>query len=146
MGIEVELRKMVQASPKSVWSLLASPKAWSTWWPECESASTLDSKALREGSQLRVAIKPGNNLMELEPEVDLFTDERTLSFTHRSALLQCTCVFYLHEKPTGTLVVVQAVSEGLQSFVAKIMGRGHLVQVVLESGLRGLKRLAERME
>lgn len=146
MGIEVELQKMIQASPKSVWSLLASPQTWATWWPECDGARTLDSKAVREGSRLQVTIKPGNNMMDLEPEVDLFTEQRTLSFTHRSVLLQATCVFYLHEKKQGTLVVVQAVAEGLQPLLGRLLGRTHLLNIVLESGLRGLKRLAERME
>lgn len=145
MGIEVELQKMVHASPEAVWSLIASPQTWPSWWQECDSARTADGKAVREGSRLLVAIKPGNRMMQVEPEVDLFTERRTLSLTHRSPLLQTTCSFYLHEKPKGTLVVVQAVSEGIQSTLARFLGRSHLLRVALESGLRGLKRLAERM-
>lgn len=146
MGIEVEQQKMILASPKVVWSLLASPQTWATWWPECDGARTLDGKAVREGSRLQVTFKPGNNMMDLEPEADLFTEHRTLSLTHRSAFLQLTCVFYLHEKSNGTLVVVQAVAEGIHSLVGRLLGRSHLLKISLESGLRGLKRLAERME
>ncbi|MCG8459107.1 MAG: SRPBCC family protein [Holophagales bacterium] len=146
MGIEVELQKLVLASPKSVWALLASPGAWSTWWKEVEHAVAVDHKALREGSQLHLVIRPGNDQIELRPEVDLFTSERTLSLTHRSAMVQATCVFYLAEKRRGTQVDVHLVYSGPGSWLATLFGRRHLAQITLESGLRGLKRLAERME
>lgn len=147
MGIEVQQSKLVVAPAPTVWSLVASPKAWSTWWRECTSCRTLDGKAVREGSQLEIVIDPGTGAGTYVPVVDLFTDEKALSLTHRGSLVQATLVFYLSVKPggRGTEVRVDLVMDGLGPFFGRFLGRATTARIAVDNGLKGLKRYAERM-
>lgn len=145
MGIELDLSKNILAPPDVVWSLLAHPPAWGTWWRDCVSAHTADGRAAREGSTVEVVLKPGEKPSSYKPVIDLFTEHRTLSMTHRSSLSQGTCVWFLNKRPRGTEVRIQLVYEGIGSWWVRLSGRRILIQLAFENQLKDLKKYSERM-
>ena len=145
MGIELELTKKMLAPPDVVWALLGNPSSWSTWWRDCESARISDGRAPREGSTVEVVLKPGQRSYGYKTNIDLITENRTLSVTHRSGLSQSTCVWYLNKKPNGTEVRVQLVYEGIGTWIVRLTGRATLVRLAFENQLKDLKKYTERM-
>ena len=145
MGIELNLSKLILASPDVVWSLLGNPVSWPKWWRDCEAVQYQEGRVPREGTKLEVVVKPGQSVGNYFPVIDLYTEERTLSMTHRGGLSQGTCVWYLNKKPKGTEVRLQLVYEGLGSFIVRLTGRSVLVRLTFENQLKDLKKIAERM-
>jgi hypothetical protein len=145
MAREIDISRSILAPADTVWELLEKPVTWKSWWPECENARILDRGALREGSTIEVTLKPDYRKYDFRPTVDLFTMGKTLSLTHRSWSMGVTACFYLSEKKGGTLVRLQAVAEGLGMLFLTLTGRGALPHQTFDSGLRGLKRVAERL-
>lgn len=145
MAREIDLTRLIQAPPETVWELIEKPVTWKSWWTECENARIVDRGALREGSAIEVSLRPDARAFTLQPTVDLFTFGKTLSLTHRSWSLAATAAFYVSAKSQGTQVRVQAVVEGLAMVLARLTGKGDLPLHVLDSALRGLKRTAERL-
>ena len=145
MGIELDLSKTVLAPPSVVWSLLGEPRSWSTWWRDCVSAQMADGRAPREGSPIQLVLKPGQQESSYEPTIDLYTEDRTLSLTHRSGLSRGTCVWYLNKKRNGTEVRLQLVYEGLGTWWVRLTGRRILVDLAFENQLKDLKKYAERL-
>ncbi len=145
MSIELNLSKKILAPPNVVWSLLGNPVSWPKWWRDCEAVQFKEGRALREGTQLEVVLKPGQSASDYFPTIDLYTEERTLSMTHRGGLSRGTCVWYLNKKPNGTEVRLQLVYEGLGSYFVQWTGRSVLVRLTFENQLKDLKKLAERM-
>ncbi|MEM8934660.1 MAG: hypothetical protein AAGE94_25925 [Acidobacteriota bacterium] len=92
-----------------------------------------------------IILDPGTGALTFQPEVDLFTDQKTLSLTHRSPFTQATCIYYLSSKRSGTEVRIELVMDGLGPFLGRFLGRRITAQVTVESALRGLKRYSERM-
>ncbi len=145
MGIELNLSKLILASPEVVWSLLGNPVSWPKWWRDCEAVQYKEGRAPREGTQLEMVLKPGQSAGSYFPVIDLYTEERTLSMTHRGGFSQGTCVWYLNKKPKGTEVRLQLVYEGPGSFFVRLTGRSMLVRLTFENQLKDLKKIAERM-
>ncbi len=145
MGIEVEQSKMIRSDPEIIWDLLERPEKWSSWWRECVEARITDDRALREGSRLELVLQPVRLRKTLRPVVDLLTERKTLSLTHRSPFLQTTFAWYLVERPDATVVKVEAVANGLFPFLVTIAQQSGVVRHTVQSHLRALKRAAERM-
>ena len=106
------------------------------------AARTVDDKPLREGSSLEVVLQPRIQKLTFWPVVDLLTENRTLSLTHRSFAIQTTLTWYLAEKPNGTQVDVQAVVNGLLPCVLSVLQQRRIVEFTLKGALRGLKKAA----
>ena len=145
MGIEFEQTKVIRSDPEIIWELLERPEKWSSWWPECVAARATDEGTLREGSRLELVVQPFRARWTLRPTVDLLTERKTMSLTHRSALLQTTFGWYLQERPDATLVKGEVVANGLGPFLLTIAQQSSLVRGTVQRNLRALKRAAERM-
>ncbi len=145
MGIEVEQTKIIRADPEVVWDFLERPETWKSWWPDCVEARVTDDGTLREGSRLELVVRPVRLALTLNPIVDLFTERKTLSLTHRSTFIQSTAAWYLHEKPDATHVKAELVFNGLFPFFITIAQRSGTVRASLKRNLLGLKRASERM-
>ena len=145
MGIEVEQTKIIRSDPDIIWDLLGKPERWSSWWQDCVIARTTDDRRLSEGSRLEVVVQPRTMRMTFHPVVDLLTERKTLSLTHRSALLQSTAAWYLQEKPDATVVKAEVVFNGLLPFLITIAQQSRVVRSSVKQNLLGLKRAAERM-
>ncbi len=145
MGIDVDLSTGIRADPDVVWGLLEDASSWSTWWRGCITARAFDDRRLREGSQLELVLQPKLQKFTFKPVVDLLTENRALSLTHRSAFLQTTTAWYLVEKPDRTMVTVQSVFNGVMPFLMSILQQRSSVQLCLKGNLQGLRRAAERI-
>ena len=144
MGIDADLSIQIRADPDVIWGLLEDPAGWSTWWRGCVAAQTIDGRDLREGSELEVVLQPKLQKFTFRPVVDLLTENRTLSLTHRSLFVQTTTGWYLAEKPDRVQVTVQTVFNGLLPFLMSIFQQRNAVQLCLKGNLQGLRRAAER--
>ena len=145
MGIDADLSINVRADAEVIWSLLENPATWHSWWRACVAAHSLDGRTLREGSELEVVLQPKLQKFTFRPVVDLLTENKTLSLTHRSLTVQTTTVWYLAEKPDRTEVNVQALFNGLLPFGMSIFQQRSAVELALRSNLQGLRRAAERI-
>ncbi len=145
MGIDVEISTGIRADPDVIWGLLMDPIGWSSWWRSCVAARTFDDKELREGSELELVLQPKHQKFTFRPVVDLLTEDRTLSLTHRTMFVQTTTAWYLAEKPDRTQVAVQSVFNGLMPFLMSILQQRSTVQLTLKTNLQGLRRTAERL-
>ncbi len=145
MGIDAEITTGIRADPDIVWGLLVDPSSWSSWWRSCVAAHSIDSRDLREGSEIELVLKPKLQKVTFRPVVDLLTDYRTLSLTHRSFFVQTTTAWYLAEKPDRTQVTVQSVFNGILPFLMSIAQQRSTVHLTLKTNLQGLRRAAERL-
>ena len=145
MGIDADLSINVRADADVIWGLLVDPSTWSTWWRACIAARSVDGKTLREGSRLEVVLQVKHQKLTFRPEVDLLTENRTLSLTHRSFAVQTTTGWYLAEKSDRTQVNVQTVFNGLLPFFMSVLQQRSTVQMALKGNLQGLRRAAERI-
>ncbi len=145
MGIDAELSTSIRADPDVIWGLLEDPSGWSTWWRSCVAARVVDGRALREGSEIELVLQPKRQKFTFRPAVDLLTEQRTLSLTHRSLTVQTTTAWYLAEKPDRTQVTVQSVFNGVLPFAMSILQQRSTVQLALKVNLQGLRRAAERI-
>ncbi len=145
MSIIVEHSATMASDPKTVWGLLMNTASWSTWWKECEVAQTTDRKTLREGSKIELLLLPGSRKITLWPVVDMLTEGKTFSLTHRSTLYQGTVVWRIVPAKDGIRVDVRGVFQGVGITMLKMTGGTSTIQSTLRSNLRGLKRLAEQM-
>lgn len=145
MAIVVEESVNVASAPETIWGLLVNVGAWHTWWPDCVEANTRDYRALREGSELKVLMQPKHQKMSLRPVVDMCTEGRSLSITHRSVMIRTTVVWTLKTGSAGARVSVRGVFAGLLVLLMQVVGQGHLFRFSLHRALRGLKKIAERM-
>lgn len=145
MGIDVELSGGIRADPDVIWGLLVDPSSWSGWWRSCVAAQSVDGKTLREGSEIELVLQPKFQKFTFRPVVDLLTEHRTLSLTHRTLFVQTTTAWYLAEKPDRTQVDVQTVFNGALPFLMSILQQRSTVQLSLKTNLQGLRRAAERM-
>ena len=144
MGLDADLSTNVRADPEVIWGLLEDPSTWNAWWRSCVAAHTLDNLPLREGSRLEVVLQPKLQKFTFQPTVDLMTENRTLSLTHRSIFVQTTTVWYLAEKPDRTQVTLQTVFNGVLPFLMSVLQQRSSVQMALKGNLQGLRRAAER--
>ncbi|MCP3964077.1 MAG: hypothetical protein GY719_40110 [bacterium] len=144
MGIDADLSISVRADPEIIWGLLVDPSTWEGWWRGCVAARSTDGRTLREGSELEVVLQPKLQKFTFKPIVDLMTENRTLSLTHRSPIVQTTTVWYLAEKPDRTQVDLQTVFNGVLPFLMSILQQRRSVQLIMKKNLQGLRRVAER--
>ena len=144
MGIEAEVSKNVLTEREIIWELLGDPSTWASWWVDCVAAKTTDERSLREGSRLEVVLKPKRGKMTLNPVVDLCTEGKLLSLTHRSFGIHTTCEWKLEDRPEGVRVTARIVFNGLVPFLITIAQQSSIVRFSLNNNLRGLKRAAER--
>ena len=144
MGIETEVTKNVFAERELIWELLEDTSTWTSWWTDCVAVKTQDGKPLREGSQLELVVRPKRTKMTLRPVVDLCTEGKTLSLTHRSAGIHSTCVWQLTDRPEGVRLSAQIVFNGFVPFLITIAQQSSVVRFSLNNNLKGLKRAAER--
>lgn len=145
MSLIVEKSVPIAAAPETVWRLLADPQTWPNWWPDCIVANPSGQARFGEGSRLELVLQPGLMKVTFRPEVDLFTENKTLSLTQRSALVQSTVTWYLQAKPEGTRVAVRGVFQGALFFFMRLLQQGSTPMATLATNLRGLRRMAERM-
>lgn len=145
MGIDAELSAGIRADPDIIWGLLADPSGWSSWWRSCVAAHSVDGKTLHEGSGVELVLQPKLQKFTFRPVVDLLTEHRSLSLTHRSTFVQTTTAWYLAEKPDRTQVTVQTVFNGLLPFLMSLAQQRSTVQLCLKTNLQGLRRAAERL-
>ncbi len=145
MGIDAEISTGIRADPDHIWGLLEDPSSWSTWWRICIAARSVDRKELREGSEIELVLQPRWQKFTFRPVVDLLTENRTLSLTHRSLFVQTTTAWYLAEKPDRTQVTVQSVFNGLLPFLMSLAQQRSTVHLCLKTNLQGLRRAAERL-
>jgi hypothetical protein len=144
MGIEAEFSRRVYADPDTIWEQLGDPTTWPNWWMDCVAARTLDNLSLREGSRLEVLVKPRLLQMTFNPVVDLYTERRTLSLTHRSALVHTTLSWQLVEKGEYVQVTATLVFNGLLPFLITITQQSGTVRTCINTAIKGLKRVAEQ--
>jgi len=135
----------IATEPQIVWGLLVNPSAWQTWWADCVTASSGDQRQLQEGSKLELVVQPRQRKMTFHPEVDLLTEGKELSLTHRSALVQCTWSWRLQAQPAGTRVTLRGVFTGFAILTMGWLGQNDTARFSLHANLRGLKKIAERM-
>ncbi len=145
MGIDAELSTGIRADPDVIWGLLVDPTGGSAWGRSCIVARATDAEELREGSEIELVLQPKLQKFTFRPVVDLLTEERTLSLTHRGLFVQTTTAWYLAEKPDRTEVAVQSVFNGLLPFFMSILQQRSTVQLCLKTNLQGLRRTAERL-
>lgn len=145
MGVELELVKIVRADPEVVWDFLVRTETWKSWWPDCVEAASEDDRRLEEGSRIELVLQPRITKVTLRPTVDLYTKGKTLSLTHRSALIQTTAAWYLSEKPDATVVKGELVFNGLLPFLVTIAQQSSAVRACFQRNLSGLKKAAERL-
>ncbi|MEE8522518.1 MAG: SRPBCC family protein [Thermoanaerobaculia bacterium] len=145
MGIELELVKIIRADPEVVWDFLVRTETWKSWWPDCVEAATEDDRRLEEGSRIELVLQPRITKVTLRPTVDLYSEGKTLSLTHRSALIQTTAAWYLSEKPDATVVKGELVFNGLLPFLVTIAQQSSAVRACFQRNLSGLKKAAERL-
>ena len=145
MGIDADLSINVRADAEVIWSLLENPASWHGWWRACVTAHSFDGRTLHEGSEIEVVLQPKLQKFTFRPVVDLLTENKTLSLTHRSIVVQTTTVWYLAEKPDRTQVNVQTIFNGLLPLGMSIFQQRSAVQLALKSNLQGLRRAAERI-
>jgi hypothetical protein len=144
MGIEAEVSRKIFADSDAIWELLSDLEAWPTWWVDCVIARTMDSRTLREGSTLEVLVKPRAVSLTLNPVVDLFTERKLLSLTHRSAFIHSTATWQLVEKNDAVTVTASIVFNGLLPFLITIAQQSSVVRFSLNNNLKGLKKAAEK--
>ena len=145
MSIIVEHGVSMASDPQTVWGLLMNTGSWSTWWKECKVAQTTDHKTLREGSQIELLLLPRSSKITLWPVVDMLTEGKTFSMTHRSPMYQGTVVWRILPGKDGVRVEVRGVFQGIGIKLLALRGGKATLASVLRSNLRGLKRLAEQM-
>ncbi len=145
MGIEFEQSKIIRADPEVVWDFLIRPDTWSSWWPDCVEAAVTDDRRLEEGSSLELVLQPRISKVTLRPVVDLLTVGKTLSLTHRSAMIQSTAAWYLSERPDATVVKGELVFNGILPFLITIAQQSSAVRSCFQRNLSGLKKTSERM-
>ena len=110
-----------------------------------DEALTRDLKPLREGSEIELVLRPGYRRITYNPIVDMLTEGRALSLTHRSLMFQCTVVWQVTEGGSGARVLIRGVFKGIQPFLLARIGRDHLYRLILHHNLRDLRRIAEKM-
>jgi len=145
MAIVIEQSANVAAAPSTVWGLLINAAGWKSWWSDCDEALTRDFKPLREGAELELVLRPGYRRITFNPVVDLLTEGRSLSLTHRSLMFQCTVVWQISEGASGARVQIRGVFKGIQAYLLSRIGRDHLYRLILHHNLRDLRRIAEKM-
>jgi hypothetical protein len=145
MSFECEQSVNVATDREVVWRLLIDPTTWKTWWPDCIDASAVDRKMLHEGSKLELALQPKQVKYTFNPEVDLTSEGKNLSLTHRSLFVQWTVSWHLQDLANGTRVTARGAFTGLGTALKGLFHQDDTVRFSLHSNLRGLKRLAERM-
>jgi Polyketide cyclase / dehydrase and lipid transport len=145
MGIEIEQSKVIRADPEVVWDFLVRTETWKSWWPDCVEAARADDRRLEEGTRLELVLQPRITKLTLRPVVDLFTEGKTLSLTHRSALIQTTAAWYISERPDATVVKGELVFNGFLPFVITVSQQSSAVRACFQRNLAGLKKAAERM-
>ena len=144
MTLVVEKNIPVVAAPETIWHLLASPETWPEWWSGCIAANMSGTPRFGEGSKLELVLQPGLMKVTFNPEVDLFTEGKTLSLTERTAFVQSTVTWYLQPKEESTRVSVRGVFQGPFFFFMRILQKGDTPFYLLTQNLRGLRRFAER--
>ena len=144
MGIEAEVSRKIFADSDAIWELLSDLEAWPTWWMDCVAARTMDSRKLREGSALEVLVKPRTVSLTLNPVVDLFTERKLLSLTHRSTFVHTTATWQLLEKNDAVIVTANIVFNGFLPFLITIAQQSSVVRLSLNNNLKGLKKAAEK--
>ncbi|MEM8961653.1 MAG: SRPBCC family protein [Acidobacteriota bacterium] len=145
MGFELDHSVNVAAPADIVWRLLIDPSSWSGWWRDCLDAQSRDLRNLREGSELSLTVQPKHMRMTFEPRVDLMIEQKTLSMSHRSALVQASLSWYLGASEMGTRVQARVVFAGLWSNVMGLTRQKDAVHFAVHSNLRDLKKVAERL-
>lgn len=145
MGFECEQSVNVATEREVVWRLLIDPTTWKAWWSDCIDASAVDRRMLHEGSRIELVLQPKQLKHTFFPEVDLTSEGKSLSLTHRSAFVQWTVRWYLQELESGTRVTAHGAFTGLSTVLTRFFHQDDTVRFTLQSNLRGLKRLAERM-
>ena len=108
------------------------------------AVKTQDGRLLHEGSELELVVRPRHMKMTLRPVVDLCTEGKTLSLTHRSAGIHSTCVWQLTDRPEGVRLSAEIVFNGLVPFLITIAQQSSVVRLSLNNNLNGLNRAAER--
>lgn len=145
MSLIVEKSVQIAATPETIWKLLGRPDTWQRWWSDCIIAKPYDAGYFGEGSRLELVLQPGWLKVTFRPFVDLYTENKTLSLTQRSALVQATVSWYIQPRPESTRLAVRGVFQGGLFFFMRVLQRGGTPQITLSSHLRGLKRTVERM-
>jgi len=145
MSLIVERSVQIAAAPEAIWGLLSRPDTWAGWWSDCTIAKPYDAGRFGEGSKIELVLQPGWLKVTFRPYVDLFTENKTLSLTQRSALVQSTVAWYIQPRAESTRLAVRGVFQGGLFFFMRVLQRGGTAELVLKSHLRGLKRTVERM-
>ncbi|NJL29174.1 MAG: hypothetical protein HC897_15480 [Thermoanaerobaculia bacterium] len=145
MSFECEQSVNVATERDVVWRLLIDASTWKTWWSDCVDATAADRRTLHEGSKLELALQPKQLKYTFYPEVDLTSEGKSLSLTHRSLFVQWTVSWFLQDLETGTRVTARGSFAGLGTLLPRIFHQDDTARFSLNSNLRGLKRLAERM-
>lgn len=145
MGIELEQTKIIRADPELIWDFLVRTETWKSWWPDCVEAASEDERRLDEGSRIELVLQPRVAKLTLRPTVDLLTEGKTLSLTHRSPLIQTTAAWYLSERPDATVVRGELVFNGIVPFLITIGQQSSAVRACFQRNLNGLKKAAERL-
>lgn len=145
MAIVVEHSTNIASAPETVWGLLINVSSWHTWWKDCVEANTADFKMIHEGSEISMVMQPKHQKMTFQPVVDLCTEGKVLSLTHRSLTIQSTVVWTLKSGPTGARIHIRGVFAGVSVFFMRLLRQDDIFHFSLHGNLRGLKRMAERM-
>ncbi len=144
MALEIAESIQVATPPEAVWKLLADPYTWPTWWPGCRDAAAQDRKTLRDGSQLKLALRLGWITLPLVARVELATPGRALIWVGRGAGVTGRHAFYLDAKPNGTLVRQHEAFSGPGVLVFRLLRLDAATRRMFRANLKGLKRAAER--
>ncbi len=144
MALEIAESIQVGTPPEAVWKLLADPTTWPIWWPGCRDAAAHDRKILRDGSQLKLALRLGWIILPLAARVELATPGRALIWVGRGAGVVGRHAFYLDARPNGTLVRQHEAFSGPGVLVFRLLRLDAATRRMFRDNLKGLKRAAER--
>ena len=144
MPLAIDESIVVAASPEAVWRLLEDPSTWSTWWPACVEARTVDRRLIRDGSSLELALRPSFLTLRFRAGVEAATPGRHLIWVGRGGGVTARHAFYLSRRPDGTQVRQHETFTGPGLAVMRLCGQVAATRRMIRESLTGLKRLAER--
>lgn len=144
MALTIEESGLIAAPPAAVWRLLADPTTWRLWWRACLEAETKDRKALRDGSELVLVLKPSWLTLRFRPRVEVAQPERALIWVGTGGGVTGRHAFYLDTVPNGTRVRQREDFTGWGVPLLGLLGMTSATRRMFRDNLRGLKQLAER--
>lgn len=144
MPFTIEESVLVATPVDTVWKLLENPWTWPQWWSACHDAQTLDRKPIRDGSELRLTLRPSWLTLTFRAKVQVAQPGRALIWSGTGSGVSGRHAFYLEARPNGTQVREREEFEGPLVGLWRLLGQARATRRMFQQNLKGLKRFAER--